>query len=140
MHVDSGNKIPVIFLGSGAYAAAAADQRLDLPESPYRLGGFSQNVDATRRSEMYQGIRVYSLEELPPLAATHEAICMLGDCAAKRRFVRQASELGFRFATLIHPGVSGSPAARVGEGAAVIRDVPPGVTVVGNPARVLSGR
>jgi sugar O-acyltransferase (sialic acid O-acetyltransferase NeuD family) len=107
---------PIIVLGSGAYSYTMLDMQACLPSWSRRIAGFSQNLDASRRSETFEGLPVYTLEELAPLAATHDAICVLGDCRAKRRFTAQAAAMGFTFATLIHPGSLVSPSASVGEG------------------------
>lgn len=109
-------KLPLVFLGSGAYSYTMADMHMGLPDLPYRVAGFSQNVDPLRRGETFEGLPVYTLEELAPLAATHRAICVLGDCAARRRFVEQAAAMGFAFASLIHPVSLISPKSEIGEG------------------------
>lgn len=110
-------KTPLIMLGSGPYNGVMIDTFARYGDHfPYRLAGFAQNVDPARRGETVEGFPVYTLEELPPLAATHAALCILGDPDAKRRFVEQAAALGFRFATLIHPGCRLIGNIEVGEG------------------------
>lgn len=108
--------MPVIFLGSGAFSYTMAEMHMNLPDSPYRIAGFSQNLDPSRRGEVFMDLPVYTLEELAPLAATHLAISVLGNRAAKRRFVEQAAAMGFRFATLVPPAAYVSNAATLGEG------------------------
>lgn len=107
---------PIVFLGSGAYSYTMADMLMSAPGWTRRIAGFSQNLDPSRRGETFEGLPVYTLEELAPLAATHEAVCVLGDCRAKRRFTEQAAVMGFTFATLVHPGALVSPRAVIGEG------------------------
>lgn len=107
---------PIIFLGSGPYSYTMADIHLSLPAFTRKVAGFSQNLDPSRRGQTFEGLPVYTLEELEPLARTHEAICVLGDGAAKRRFVEQAAAMGFSFTSMIHPWGLISPKARIGEG------------------------
>lgn len=106
----------MLFLGSGVYSYTMANLYMDLPDWPVPVAGFAQNLDPSRRGEAFEGLPVYTLEELPPLAATHDALCVLGDCAAKRRFVEQAEAVGFRFTTWIHPKGVFSSRSTIGEG------------------------
>lgn len=55
-----------------------------------------------------------------------------------RTTIRRGASLGG--GAVILPGITVGEGAMVGAGAVVTRDVPPGVTVVGNPARPLSHR
>jgi acetyltransferase-like isoleucine patch superfamily enzyme len=106
---------------------------------------------------------VYWVEDLKPLAGTHEVVCPLADGAAKRAFVRQVEPYAFRFTTVcsamtrvsrrveIGPGLHLSwgsvicshvrfgTGATVGIGLVVVKDVPDGVTVVGNNVIIRSG-
>lgn len=107
---------PLLFLGSGAYSYTMADTFMSLPDWKREVAGFSQNLDPSRRGEIFEDLPVYCLEELPAFAATHEAVCVLGDGAAKRRFVEQAAAMGFGFATLIHPRTFISRKSTIGEG------------------------
>lgn len=111
------SKPPLIVLGSGEYNAMYIDMFEEEAESyPYRLAGFSQNVDPESRGETLHGYPVYTLDELRELAPTHRAHCTLGDCGSKRRFVEQVEALGFRFATLFAPGSRRLGVAEIGEG------------------------
>lgn len=107
---------PIVFLGTGGFSFTMAEMLMQSRDWRGRIAGFSQNLDPSRRGDSFQGFPVYTLDELEPLAATHRAICVLGDCAAKRRFVEEAETLGFGFATLVHPQALLSPTASVGEG------------------------
>lgn len=107
---------PLLFLGSGVYSFTMADMYMSLPSWEYCVAGFSQNLDPSKRGDTFEGLPVYTTDELPPLAATHDAICVLGKAAAKRRFVEQAAAWGFRFATLVHPASHQSPRATLGVG------------------------
>jgi sugar O-acyltransferase (sialic acid O-acetyltransferase NeuD family) len=114
---EAKEKTPLIILGSGTYSAVLIDTFRQYGDHfPYALKGLAQNVDPNRRGETVDGYPVYSMEELAPLAKTHHAHCLLGDCTAKRRFVEQVAELGFRFATLEHPGCRLIGDLNIGEG------------------------
>lgn len=111
------DKPPLIVLGSGEYNAIYIDMFEQDPDAyPYRLAGFSQNVDESRLGGTLHGFPVYTLDELRALARTHWAHCTLGDCDAKRRFVEQAEAMGFRFATLFAPGSRRFGVAEIGDG------------------------
>lgn len=110
---------PLIVLGSGGFAFTMLDAMIDADLEGFKLAGFAQNEDPKRRGETIEGYPVYSLEELPSLAATHDAICMLGDCGAKRRFVESVEPMGFQFATLINPHTRVSRFATFGPGSYV---------------------
>lgn len=110
-------KPPMIVLGTGEYNAIYIDMFETDPDAyPFRLAGFAQNLAKGGRGETLGGYPVYSLSELEALAPTHWAHCTLGDPYAKRRFTGQAEALGFRFATLIAPGVRQLGVAGIGEG------------------------
>lgn len=107
---------PIIFLGSGAYSYTQAEMHMSHPQFRRTIAGFAQNLDASARGASFEGFPVYTLEELPSLASTHEAICVLGNCQAKKRFVEQAEAMGFSFPKLVHPESFISPTATMGEG------------------------
>ena len=93
----------LILLGSGIYAQTRADT-VKLYPVPWRVAGFAQNVDSSRRGETQDGLPVYTLDELPELAGTYFAQCCLGDCDSKRRFVEQVEPMGFCFLSTFAPG------------------------------------
>ncbi len=110
-------KPPLIVLGSGEYNAMYIDMfEQEADAYPFRLAGFSQNLDPSRQGEKLGGYPVYTLDELKGLGTTHWAHCTLGDCEAKRRFVDQVGEMGFRFATLFAPGSRCLGVKEIGEG------------------------
>ena len=59
-----------------------------------------------------------------------------GDWTLEKTLVKKGATIGS--GAVILPGVTIGEGAMVGAGAVVTKDVPPGVTVVGNPARPLS--
>lgn len=120
---DSTTAHPLIVLGSGPMAFTVRDMLESMERPPYGLAGFAQNLDPARRGETFEDVRVFSLEELAPLAATHRALCVLGNCAARRRFVGQAAAMGFRFATLADPTARVSKYGSIGEGGYLRPDV-----------------
>jgi sugar O-acyltransferase (sialic acid O-acetyltransferase NeuD family) len=61
------------------------------------------------------GLPVHWIDGAAGLAGDHLAICGLAT-THRGRFVEQAAELGFRFATVVHPSARLSSASRVGDG------------------------
>lgn len=117
MNSSDADKTPLIALGAGPHTATLLDTfDAHARELPYRLAGFAQNLDPSKRGDTVEGLPVYTLDELAPLASTHQALCIIGDCAGKRRFGEQVAALGFRFATLIHPTARHSPRCTIGDG------------------------
>lgn len=104
-------------MGAGAYTATLLDTFDDYADVlPFRLAGFAQNVDPARKGETIEELPIYTMEELPPLATTHQALCILGDPAGKRSFIEAATTMGFQFATLIHPMARHSRRCTIGQG------------------------
>ncbi len=113
----------LIVLGSGPMAFTVRDMLEGMDSPPYRLAGFSQNLDPSRRGETFEDVRVFSTEELRELASSHVALCVLGKREARSRFVEEAETLGFEFATLIDPSCRVSPHASIGKGCYLRMDV-----------------
>lgn len=107
---------PLIVLGSGGFAFTMLDAFLDFEQGEFELAGFAQNADPSRRGDTLEGYPVYTLEELKPLASTHEAICLIGDCGAKRAFVEAVEPMGFKFATVRLPNSRFSRFSEMGPG------------------------
>lgn len=109
-------RIPLVMLGSGDYVFTCYEAIGLVAPNPYELKAFSQNLDPSRRNETYEGLPVHWVADLEPLAPTHHAICILGDGAAKRRFVEQVRPYGFRFASMRSAMSRVSPRSHIGEG------------------------
>lgn len=117
MNDPRADKIPLIALGAGPYTATLLDTfDAHAGELPFRLAGFAQNLDPARRGDTIDGLPIYTMEELPQFASTHQALCILGDPEGKRRFVEAVESMGFEFATLIHPTARHSPRCTIGPG------------------------
>jgi len=113
---ESNRKKPLIYLGSGAYAYTMYEAIELAGPTDHVLAGFAQNVDPERRGETFEGYPVYWVEDLKPLAGTHEVVCPLADGAAKRAFVRQVEPYGFRFATVCSAMTRVSRRTEIGPG------------------------
>jgi sugar O-acyltransferase (sialic acid O-acetyltransferase NeuD family) len=106
----------LIILGTRLYAEEVADLVGDGTE--YELTGFGENWERERCREPLLGLPVHWVDDLPALAATHEAVCAIGT-TKRADYIAQVEAMGFRFATVVHPTARISSTARVGPGSIV---------------------
>lgn len=104
----------LIVLGSGGFAFTMLDGCMEFEKEAFELAGFAQNTDHSQRGETIHGYPVYTLDELKALASTHEAICLVGECPAKRAFA--VEPMGFKFATVRFPNTRFSKYSEMGPG------------------------
>jgi sugar O-acyltransferase (sialic acid O-acetyltransferase NeuD family) len=106
---------PLLVLGTTRFSEAVAETA---SIAGFAVAGFVENLSRDRCADTLVGLPVHWVEDAGALASTHEAICGLGT-TRRSIFVEQAAELGFRFATVVHPTAYVSPTTTVGEGAYV---------------------
>jgi sugar O-acyltransferase (sialic acid O-acetyltransferase NeuD family) len=113
---------PLLILGTRLLAVELADLLSEIPG--FRLVGFVENMEKARCDEKLEGLPVFWVDDIAEMASTHRAVCALAT-THRSRFTKQAAELGFRFATLVHPSAKISSQSSVGEGSIIS----PGVIV-----------
>ena len=106
-------KQQLVILGTHVFAEEVADLAAQTGE--FEVSAFAENWDRERCREALLGRPVIWIDELASLSSTHVAICAIGS-NERWRFIAQARELGFGFATLRHPSATVSPEAEIGEG------------------------
>lgn len=103
----------LIILGTHLFAEEVADLVADCDR--FELVAFVENWDRGRAGSTLLGHPIIWVDDLAPLAPTHEAICAIGT-TRRAAFVEQVQALGVRFATVCHPTARVSPTAAVGGG------------------------
>lgn len=103
----------VLILGTRTLAIDVMDMICEIPG--YEVAGFVENLDRRVCEKPLEGHRVYWVDEVPKLAATHVAVCALST-TQRRSYVEQVHAMGMRFATLVHPTARVSRRATLGEG------------------------
>jgi UDP-perosamine 4-acetyltransferase len=106
---------PLVVLGTTNFSESVAETA---SLAGFDVAGFVENLSRERCAEPLLGLPVHWIDDAAPLADTHDAICGLG---TTRRviFVEQATALGFRFATVVHPTAYVAPSTTLGTGAYV---------------------
>jgi acetyltransferase EpsM len=104
---------PLLILGTHHFAPEVLDLVSDV--GGFRVDGFVENVDRGRTRQALEGLPVYWIEDVAEFAQTHVAVCALGT-TSRHRIIEEAAELGFRFATVVHPRARISSRATLGEG------------------------
>jgi acetyltransferase EpsM len=113
---------PLLILGTRLLAVELTDLLSEIPD--FRLVGFVENMERSRCSEKLEGLPIFWVDDTADLADTHWAVCALAT-THRSRFTEQAANLGFRFATLVHPSSKISSRSSVGEGSIIS----PGVVI-----------
>lgn len=106
----------LLILGASGLALEVAELAEQIPG--YVVAGFVQNLWPERRSEALEGIPLYYIDEIQPMIGDHVAVCASGNMK-RIDFIRQAEQMGVRFATLVHPFAVVSRRSRLGEGTIV---------------------
>ncbi len=104
---------PLLILGTRTLAVEVADLASEIPD--FELMGFVENMDRQKCNEKLEGLPIFWVDDTADLADTHRAVCGLST-THRSRFTEQAANLGFRFATLVHPSARISSRSSVGEG------------------------
>ena len=110
------NAPPLLILGTRLLAVELVDLLSEIPG--FRLVGFVENMDRQKCNDKLEGLPVFWVDDIADLADTHWAVCALAT-THRSRFTQQAANLGFRFATLIHPWSRISSESSVGEGSII---------------------
>lgn len=103
---------PLVVLGTTRFSEAVAETAT---AAGFEVAGFVENLSRERCAEKLCGLPVHWIEDAAALAATHDAICGLGT-TRRSILVEQASVLGFRFATVVHPTAYISASTMLGDG------------------------
>jgi acetyltransferase EpsM len=106
-------KQPVIVLGTYSFAEEVADLISECDR--YELVAFAENWRRERCDRKLLGYPIIWVDDVAPLAATHQALCAIGT-PRRSMFVEQVAEMGFQFATLQHPTARVSRTSAVGAG------------------------
>ena len=106
----------IVILGTSLGAEHLADLIGECPE--LELTAFAENWDRDRCARPLLGYPVLWIDDLPPLATTHQAVCALAT-TERWRFVQPVEAMGFEFAVVRHPTAHVSPSARLGPGTTV---------------------
>lgn len=112
----------LLILGTRSFAPEIADVASDIPG--VEVTGFVENMDRARCGEQLEGLPIHWIDDIQSMTSTHLVVAALGT-THRSSYIDQARKLGFRFATIIHPGARVSRNSTVGEGSIIC----PGVIV-----------
>jgi sugar O-acyltransferase (sialic acid O-acetyltransferase NeuD family) len=106
----------LLILGTRSFASEVADLAGDLPD--VEVAGFVENMDRDVAGTTLDGLPIYWIDDIAPLASTHLAVCALST-THRRRFIAQAAALGMAFTTIVHPTARISRSAHIADGAII---------------------
>lgn len=113
MSKKEGGKEKIVILGTNLFAPEVVDLIEDTGQ--YEVTAFIENWDRANVGQSFLGRPVLWIDNATSLASSHKAVCSLGT-THRKNFVEQASSLGFKFTTLIHPTARISRTSSVKEG------------------------
>lgn len=114
----------LVILGGGGFAREVAWLASDInqllaPDEAWEVVGFLEHTNE-RVGQRLNGIPIINVEEATAYLPDAYATVAIGAPQAKESAVRQAEELGFKFAMLIHPNVRmDRNTVQIGEGCVV---------------------
>jgi len=106
---------PILVLGATEFSVEIADVASD---AGYEIAGFVVNEVSQAPGSTLVGLPVHWIDDVAPLAASHDAVCGLGT-TTRSRFVHDATARGLGFATVVHPSSRVSSTSTLGEGTVV---------------------
>src|SRR4051794_32382632 len=86
--------VPLLILGTHVFAEEVAD--LVEQAGVFELAGCVENQDRSRCAPGLLGLPVHWVGDVAPLAGDHLALCAIGT-TARRAYIEEVAELGFRF-------------------------------------------
>jgi len=103
----------ILVLGTGLFAEEVGGMIAEM--DGFNLTGFVEGIDRDRCGKSLLGRPVHWVEEIEPNASSAFGICAVGS-PERRTFIRQASERGLSFTTVIHPSAVVSGSSTIDEG------------------------
>jgi sugar O-acyltransferase (sialic acid O-acetyltransferase NeuD family) len=112
----------VVILGAGGFAREVLDifHALNSVEAAYQVLGFVDE-NPTRKGAVLNGSPVLGGFDAVPLAdrGQIQAICGVGDPAARSRLVQKAADQGLQFCNVVHPTAVLTPFVSLGTGVVI---------------------
>lgn len=112
-------KEPLVIVGAGGFGREVVwlVDDINRHEPTWDFLGF---VDDSVSGETVEGYRILGkTEDLLRIRPRPSIVCAIGDPVTRSKLVRKYAELGFSFATLVHPSVSRSRYVEIGEGSII---------------------
>jgi sugar O-acyltransferase (sialic acid O-acetyltransferase NeuD family) len=108
------NERPLLILGTRPISTEIADIATD---AGFEVTGYVENMDRDRGTEL-DGLPIHWIDDIAELVHDHQVVAGL-TTTQRRRFTSQAEQMGFGFATVIHPSAHVSRRSTVGRGSVV---------------------
>lgn len=113
--------LPIIIIGTGGYGQAVADALLAMG---CNVEGYT-DADASRHGTRFLGLPVIGSDDAitaraPDAVLLANGIGSVGDLSLRRKIYSRFVELGYRFATVVHPGAVVAKSARLESGAQIM--------------------
>ncbi len=107
---------PIVVLGTHDFSEEVDDLVADCPD--LEITHFAENLDRERCRAPFLGREVVWIDDMPRLRETHAAVCAIGT-VRRHEFCLPVEEMGFRFASVVHPSASLLRSVTVGDGCVV---------------------
>ena len=112
-------KQPLVIIGAGGFGREVA-WLVDEINQRQPTWEFLGLVDDFASGHTVEGYPVLGkTEDLVQMSPRPAVVCAIGDPVTRKKLVRRYAELGFSFATLVHPSVLRSRYVKIGEGSVI---------------------